>query len=31
MFTTNVQFNKLSSTIYKNRILQSQIKVLAKI
>ena len=29
--STNTEFNGLSSTIYRNRILQSQLKILAKI
>ena len=31
MFITTVEFNGLSSTTYRNRILQSQLKILAKI
>ena len=31
MFTTTAEFNGLSSAIYRNRILQSQLKILAKI
>ena len=31
MFTTNAEFNGLSSAIYRNRTLQSQLKILAKI
>ena len=30
MFTTNTEFNALSSAIYRNGILQSQLKILAK-
>ena len=30
MFNTNAEFNGLSSAIYRNRILQSQLKILAK-
>ena len=31
MFSTNAEFIGLSSAIYRNRILQSQLKILAKI
>ena len=31
MFTTTAEFNELSSTSYRIRIVQSQLKVLAKI
>ena len=31
MFSTNAEFNGLSSAIYKNGIPQSQLKILAKI
>ena len=31
MLTTAVEFNGLSSAIYRNGILQSQLKILAKI
>ena len=31
MFTTNAEFDGLSSVIYRNEILQSQLKILAKI
>ena len=30
MFTTDIKFNALLSAIYRNRILQSQLKILAK-
>ena len=31
MFTTDAEFNGLSSAIYRNWILQSQLKILVKI
>ena len=31
MFTTNAEFNELYSASYRNGILQSQLKILAKI
>ena len=31
MFTTNIEFNGLSSAIDKNRILQSQLTILARV